>query len=225
MALRHSPKIVTDGLVLAVDAANTRSYPGSGSTWSDLSGSGNHGTISGDGVVYSSDNNGTLVFDGVGDDVEFGPGATSVFTYSAWFNTDVVSDGFRTILGYAGSNYSMIILENDASHITFWASDGLNLSYRLGTPAISTGRWYNVVFIREGSNITGGYKAYLDSVFTGSLNSGTQTLSTNDFHIGGRPDTSQFFDGKISSVSVYNRALSASEIAQNYNALKGRFGL
>ena len=66
MALSHSPSIVTNGLVLCLDAANSKSYPGSGTTWTDLSGRGNNGTLV-NGVGYNSGNLGSLVFDGVDD--------------------------------------------------------------------------------------------------------------------------------------------------------------
>jgi hypothetical protein len=66
MALSHSPSIVTDGLVLCLDAGNPKSYPGSGTTWTDLSGNGNNGTLV-NGVGYSGDNLGSLSFDGVND--------------------------------------------------------------------------------------------------------------------------------------------------------------
>ena len=93
MGLAHSPRIVTDGLVLCLDAGNTKSYPGSGTTWTDLSGNGNTGTLT-NGVGYSGDNLGSLSFDGVndftstitGEDFNFGTGD---FTIECWvyFNT------------------------------------------------------------------------------------------------------------------------------------------
>lgn len=66
MALNHSPKIVTNGLVLYLDAANQKSYPGSGTTWTDLSGNGNTGTLT-NGPTFSANNNGGIVFDGAND--------------------------------------------------------------------------------------------------------------------------------------------------------------
>jgi hypothetical protein len=89
MAYFHSPRIVTDGLVLALDAANTKSYPGSGTTWSDLSGNSNNGELV-NGITYDDTNLGSLVFDGVDDyvqitkvpSIDFTP--TSSFTMMVW---------------------------------------------------------------------------------------------------------------------------------------------
>jgi hypothetical protein len=81
------------------------------------------------------------------------------------------------------------------------------------------------VFVREGNSITNGYKTYVNSVSYGSANTGTWSAS-DTISLGGRTDDgSQFMNGNISQVSIYNRALTASEVQQNYNALKSRFNL
>ncbi len=89
MAHFHSPRIITDGLVLALDAANQKSYPGSGTTWSDLSGNGNNGTLT-NGPTFDSGNNGSIIFDGVDDYITTGTTPSQLqgnpsFTVSGWF--------------------------------------------------------------------------------------------------------------------------------------------
>ena len=90
MSLNHSPKIVTDGLVLCLDAASRKSYPGSGTTWFDRSGNGNNGTLT-NGPTFSSDNGGSIVFDGTNDYVNCGTTlgnfGTSNFTINFFFKT------------------------------------------------------------------------------------------------------------------------------------------
>jgi hypothetical protein len=222
MAVYGGPDIVTDGLVLCLDASNSKSYPGSGTTWTDLSGSGNNGTLV-NGVGYNSGNLGSLSFDGSNDIVNTTYVSANTYTFSAWFKTNVVSDGYRNIISIPTPNYSLVLLNTSTPNLGFWTNDGLG-GQSLSTPTISTNTWYNVVFVREGNSITGGYKAYLNGVLYGNANTGTWSTTAN-LSVGGRTDTTQFLNGNIAQVSIYNRALTAQEIQQNYLATKGRFGL
>ena len=219
--LTHSPRIITDGLVLCLDAANRQSYPGSGTVWTDLAGS-NNGTLT-NGPTFSSENGGSIVFDGVNDIANTTYVSANTYTFSAWFKTNVVSDGYRNIISIPTPNYSLVLLDNDSPNLGFWTNDNLN-GESLSTPTISTNTWYNVAFVREGNNTTGGYKAYLNGVLYGNANTGTWS-STANLSVGGRTDTAQFLNGNISQVYIYNRTLSPTEILQNYNALKGRYNL
>ena len=219
--LTHSPRIITDGLVLCLDAANRQSYPGSGTVWTDLAGS-NNGTLT-NGPTFSSENGGSIVFDGVNDIANTTYVSANTYTFSAWFKTNVVSDGYRNIISIPTPNYSLVLLDNDSPNLGFWTNDNLN-GESLSTPTISTNTWYNVAFVREGNNTTGGYKAYLNGVLYGNANTGTWS-STANLSVGGRTDTAQFLNGNISQVYIYNRTLSPTEILQNYNATKGRYNL
>ena len=221
MGLQHSPRIVTDGLILCLDAANKQSYPGSGTVWTDLAGS-NNGTLT-NGPTFSSENGGSIVFDGVNDIANTTYVSANTYTFSAWFKTNVVSDGYRNIISIPTPNYSLVLLDNDSPNLGFWTNDNLN-GESLSTPTISTNTWYNVAFVREGNNTTGGYKAYLNGVLYGNANTGTWS-STANLSVGGRTDTAQFLNGNISQVYIYNRTLSPTEILQNYNATKGRYNL
>ena len=110
MALSHGPSpIITNGLVLCLDAADRNSYPGSGTTWTDLSGRGNNGTLQ-NGVGYSGDNGGSLSFDGVDDYVSIGtsgfPFGNSAGTLSCWARTNTTAAGFRWIVSYGNASPS-----------------------------------------------------------------------------------------------------------------------
>jgi len=118
----HSPKIVTDGLVLALDAGNTKSYPGSGTTWFDRSGNARNGTLT-NGPTFSSANGGSIVFDGVDDYVSCGN--PSIFqinqgTISAWVKTSSPGSDYRGIITKQ-SNYGLFV------------RDGILASYNWGT--------------------------------------------------------------------------------------------
>jgi hypothetical protein len=214
--------VVQSGLVMNLDAGVSSSYPGTGTAWTDLSGNGNTGTLT-NGPTYSSANGGSLSFDGSNDIVNTTYVSANTYTFSAWFKTNVVSNGYRNIISIPTPNYSLVLLNDNSPNLGFWTNDGLG-GQSLSTPTISTNTWYNVVFVREGNSITGGYKAYLNGVLYGNANTGTWSTTAN-LSVGGRTDATQFLNGNISQVSIYNRALTATEITQNYNALKSRFGI
>ena len=223
MGVSYNTKTVTSGLVLCLDAANRKSYSGSGNTWNDLSGSGFNGTLT-NGPTFGSADGGSIVFDGTNDIVTTTYVSTNTYTFSAWFKTNVVSSGFRNIISIPTPNYSLILLDNDTSNLGFWTLDALTSGSTLSTPTISTNTWYNVVFVREGNSITGGYKAYLNGILYGNANTGTWS-TTASLSVGGRTDVSQPLNGNISQVLIYNRALSALEVSQNFNALRGRYDI
>ena len=223
MGINYSPKIVTNGLVLCLDAANPSSYPGSGSVWKDLSGSDNNGTLV-NGVAYNSANRGSLIFDGSDDYISTLLISGASFTWNAWYKTNVVSNGYRNVISIRTNSYMLMLLDNIANNMGFWASDGLN-GESLNMGPISVDIWYFVTFVREGNNIINGYKTYMNGLFRGSANTGTWS-SLDPIIFGGRPtDAGQYLSGNISQVSIYNRPLSPADIQQNYNATKGRFAL
>ena len=216
--LSGGPNIVTDGLVLHLDAANTKSYPGSGTTWNDLSRGGNNGTLT-NGPTFDSGNGGSIVFDGVDDYVNCGiTNNTSTSSYSIWFfisSIPVVSrvlfsdNNTKAGLGFFGGN-SFIICCGGSGNFQR-RSDLLN---------INSNGWNNVV-ITYNNRIPSCYINGLESNYL-SIESWTNT--TNSFEIG-RRSTGSNFVGNIAQVSIYNRALTPQEIQQNYNTTKTRFGL
>jgi hypothetical protein len=223
MSLSHSPSISTNGLVLCLDAANSKSYPGSGTTWTDLSGNGNTGTLV-NGVGYSGDNLGSLSFDGVNDSVSVS-------------NSSSLNPPTNTLICWAKSNtstwnqYGFLMSKRDVfvMHPNI-SSTTVDYYYRLNNSWVSQQItvsnitvWNMYACSWDGTNIN----AYLNGVL---INSGVKTgpLNTSDTGVLeiGKDDTfSRYLNGNIAQASIYNRALTAAEISQNYNALRSRFSV
>jgi hypothetical protein len=214
--------IVTDGLVLALDAANPKSYPGSGTTWTDLSGKGNNGTLV-NGVGYNGSNLGSLSFDGVDDRVEI-PNSSQLqvnnFTLEAWVYPLNNSENGH-------------IIRKEGSYILshYWAS-----VQKLGVWMQRTGGWESThanitVPLNTWSHIVGTYdnsavRIYYNGVqVTSTSKSGQTRVATNSVLINGSVSNSLPQNYNCSIVKIYNRALTAQEIKQNFNALRGRYGI
>jgi len=239
MALyENTPPIVTNGLILHLDAANIRSYPGTGTTWTDLSGNGYNGTLTN--ATYSSNDGGTIAFNGTNSYVVFSNTTTilnglSGATMNMWINL--------TRRGGGGVKYQAVAgWRNDTnSDFYFLLVDGSGASvpteFRTRT---TTGQWDvsvsylpyfgNWTFISTvvSSNRT---DLYINGTLASSNTSKTGAFgaSSNQFRIGSDsafPSLITYpIQGNMSNFSAYNRELSASEIQQNYNATKGRFNL
>ena len=230
MSNNYGPKIVTDGLVLCLDAANRRSYPGSGNSWLDLSGNGNNGTF-GPGTAaptFSSGNGGSLVFDGSNDYVNVAT-ATSLginssltsFSINIWFTTMGAGEYYLFDNWNGGVDISLRV--DNGKFESYLAATGSNLL--LCGFGYNNGVWQNFNLTWNGSNIV---NAYANGVGIGSNTSSiTGSFESNaPFRIGHRPaGGGAFFPGKIAQLSIYNRALSADEVRSNYLATKSRFGL
>ena len=237
MAVGYNPKIVTDGLVLALDAANVKSYPGSGTSWSDLSGNSNTGTLT-NGPTYSSADGGSFDFDGTNDyvqvsassDLNFGTGN---FTIDGWFNKDATTGNLALVSSNKyyinGNNGNWILRITNANQIAFVTYDGTsNFEYTEFSASTSVNTWYYFALVREGTG-TNETKFYLDGVLKGSMtvSKSLTDAGTNGLRIGEESDSGPGnvpFNGKISNVKVYkSKALTSTEVTQNYNALKGRY--
>jgi hypothetical protein len=217
--------IVTNGLILYLDAANSLSYVSGSTTWRDLSSSGNNGTLT-NGPTFNSANGGSIVFDGTNDYISIilpSPISVSSFTYNVWFNADIVTDAYRTIIDFNNDNFLMAIIPS--GQLSLW-----NPVFSLGfAPSAST--WYN---IQVSHNNSSPYYTYINGNLVGTYSDSMTTAYTvcsigvgAGFITGscGTRGPDEFFDGKISIASIYNRGLSASEVLQNYNSTKARFGL
>jgi hypothetical protein len=229
MSVSGGPDIVEDGLVLILDAANTESYPGSGTVWTDLSGNGNNGTLT-NGPTFSSINGGIIDFDGVNDTVNMGIGNTFFplpqFTINVWFRSVGTVDTTGTTPSLYGFTYGIRCIVG-SSGLSFSVDNGSNLSATSTTGNIPfrNGDWYNCTMTHTGTVNS----MYINGQFNVSVNrtwSGTSRWPTNGWNLGrDNNDNFYFFFGQISHCQIYNRALSAAEILQNYNATKGRYGL
>ena len=221
MSFNYSPKIVTNGLVLCLDAANTKSYVSGSTIWTDLSRSGINGTLT-NGPTFSSANGGSIVFDGVDDYVSFSTITNNTYTIDFWYKMGG-NDGSYGYFASSGDN-GLAISEGGTlngliyGQFYYWNGVGLN---NLGIIP-STTNWNHICALINTSinNI---------QIYGNGNQSSTTTvtsMSTSITNIG-RYITSNlnFLKGNLASYKVYNRALTASEILQNYNATKTRYGL
>jgi len=222
----HSPKIVTDGLVLALDAGNVKSYVSGSTTWFDKSGRDNNGTLV-NGPTFNSANLGSVVFDGVDDYITLPNGllsGTGDFTVNQWIKSDSNELGGTIFGNYPSGNLQLFFGYN---FIGMWLN---NNSTYLGTspwnttlPEFTT-QPVMITALRSGSTTY----FYINSSLkkTGSSSSSIGT-SSNIFRIGDNSNnsSSEQFKGGVYSTQIYNRALSADEVSQNFNALRGRFGI
>ena len=231
--MNYGPKTVTNGLVLCVDAADKNSYIGSGTTWTDVSGNGNNGTLT-NGPTFNSSNNGSIVFDGTDDYISI-PNSTTVnpntgsFTIVAWVNSDPSNGGDGWDLWVAkrstGTN-GYYIGAQVGTGMRFVV--GNNVDSRTDTPFIgfSYNTWIMVTAVLDlnlntQTIIRNNFEETASITPSGGTYSNTANLNLGADFNGGNFQT----NGRIATVRLYNRALTATEILQNYNATKSRFGL
>ena len=238
MAVGYNPSIVSDGLTYFVDPANTRSYSGSGLTLNGLIG-GIGGTLV-NGVGFTSTNNGNFVFDGTNDFINIPDSnllafGTNPFSIDFWLYSSYSYPGsgvvYRTILSsydnYNGvyNTYFYLGLFNNSGYgltntVGFLDSSGNYFNVNFGVNII-TNQWTHVVFTRSGNNLI----CYKNGSFFASESRANNFSGTRNARIGGGVDQINTFQGSISSMRIYNRALSAQEILQNFNATRYRYGI
>ena len=234
MGFYRGPNVVTDGLVLALDAASLRSYPGSGTTWYDLSGNGSNTTISG---TPTLNENGYLEFDGSSNYIDLGSNITlskDNSTFSGWFYIE----DFTTLSGAHTQQARSLAYGPATNHLALIAAwDGgygfendinsspyeVNSTNTPPVPAsdITSQKWFNFAL----SFISGTARGYVNGKFISSVSSPNNLTirylgiaATNNNY----PD---YLYGNMANVKIYNKGLTDSEIQQNYNAQKSRFGL
>jgi hypothetical protein len=231
--------IVQSGLVMNLDAGFKSSYPATGSTWYDISGYGNNNGTLTNGVGYSSVNGGVMTFDGVNDYVDCGNSSTfnqtNALTLSTWVKINSFAST-NTIIGKQwcyGNQYSYSLAIDTQGKLQFYYSldggycGGTFTSY-ISSNSISTNTWYNIVLSFTNTSV----KLYLN----GQLISGIQTGINTSLYVSNSPVLLGIYrnlsgtygdalNGSMGSTLIYNRALSATEVLQNFNVTKSRFGL
>ena len=217
MSTKYSPKIITNGLVLSLDAANNKSYPRSGTTWTDLSGNNNNGTLT-NGPTFSAGNQGSIVFDGTNDYVNISSLITGnqSFSWGAWINP--TATGTPVLFGNVSAGLAMLSYWDSANNkvrVGTWGLDRLTS----GT-AILPSNWAYTFWTWNGTTLTSYTNGIADGTATGFSFNISNTYTTI-----GNAVNSQYFNGRISQTFIYNRTLSATEVLQNYNVTKTRFGL
>jgi hypothetical protein len=230
MAILYNPRIITDSLILCLDAANTKSYPGSGTTWTDLSGNGKVATLT-NGPAYNSGNGGYISFDGSND---YAITTTSLYNPTTfpdesvfvwWYPTaagNIISE-----LGQATPNagwHDSNIEISTGGLISFSTWHG-SLTNKVTSSAKSFNTWYNLGFVYSGTTLT----AYINGESIGTTTFTRETNSVLFYAIAAQDSTNMgtnaYAAGRCGAFYNYNRALTDTEVVQNYNALRGRFGL
>jgi hypothetical protein len=229
MSYSNGPRIVTDGLVLCLDAGNNKSYPGTGTVWNDLSGNNNNGTLT-NGPIFSSLNRGSIIFDGTNDYMIISTFSnTLASTLSLLYWIKYTQGGYIVQQNRSSSNilnqYNFQIIGNKLQFWDYSTSYGFtdNTSLNSSNTTLSSNIWYQVGFVKNGTS--GIY--YLNGQQDRTVTAASNVTYGNSNHVIGRDhrDNNKYFNGNIAQASIYNRALSPTEILQNYNATKGRYSL
>jgi hypothetical protein len=219
------PNIITSGSVLYLDAGYTVSSPRTGSTIYDLSGTGNNGLYVGTGPTFDSANSGSLVFAVANN--QFISGSTGVsnltttgITVSSWFKFDAQPN---TIMRFATVDSEIACVRKNGTNAEFFVKVGGVITTMARPQTFTNGVWYNMVGTYTNAETA---IIYINGSQLGAAESITGNLTTTSagYKLSSEGAT-ESMSGSIAIVQVYNRALSATEVATNYNALKGRFGL
>jgi len=214
--------VVQSGIVLNLDAGVSSSYSGVGTSWTDLSGNGNTGTLI-NGPTYTSSNGGSIAFDGTNDRITTGDmfDPNSNFTFSVWSRTNATSKVHTWISRYSQTGSIQIRVVNTGNNVQVVDNHVVNVGIFADT-SISSNQTYNVVVNRSG-NV---YSCYINGVYRSQFtNANSYTYAANTIGSNYFTATDEYFSGNIYAMSCYNRALTEAEIQQNYNATKGRYGL
>lgn len=223
MSYSYGKSIVTDGLVFYVDAANENSYPGTGTTWTDLIGS-DQTTLT-NGPTYNSGNGGYIELDGTNDFVDTSFNATSYFplTICAWVKISDTS-GVEIIVDQSTGTSGLGFRTSGSNVQSFWYASGVT-NLQTSITGYTADQWSYMCVVYDTNSSKGYLNGSLASSPAINLTSATATNdTTNNMHIGSFNDSSGgYLNGDVAQVKIYNKALTADEILQNYNALKNRF--
>ena len=215
MSLSHSPRIVNSGLTLYLDSNNRKSYPGSGTTWANLSSNTNSLTLV-NSPTFSA--NGVFSFNGSNQYATTSNNVlnSTAYTKCAWFQTSNLSATNNIISGNNGQHAFWLAGGNklNSGHNGLWSTVQSNTT-------LVTNQWYFGVVT---FNTTTGWALYLNDLLEVTSASTTTFTGTGDVLVAAYGN-SNLFQGQINGVFIYNRVLTAQEIQQNFNALRGRYGI
>ena len=237
MAFNYSPRVITDGLVLYLDAANQYSYVSGSTSWNDISRGGNNGTLV-NGPAFSSANGGSILFDGVDDYVSGSLSNVNIGCISMWINPSTLINSSSPlqsliVLKYTGvSNSEWYISLGSATsllvneYITIADVENSTRTAIADGGSLPANTWCNLTFNFE--LVT--YKIYVNGIQKTEITYGggvSQLTVPNVLQLGAwfRGLIAGPFPGKIATTQIYNRSLSSAEVTQNYNATRARFGV
>lgn len=220
--------IVTNGLVLDLDAAKKDSYPGTGTSWRDISGNSNNGTLT-NGPTFNSNNGGAIVFDGVDDYVQLVKSTSTdlsgPFTLAAWFKSSSNSSLLLSRDRTGSTAFTFFMFNNNRPRLLL--QNGNSSLDCTSTNTYANNNFYYFVTVLTSSQVLHYVNGVLDSTFNSGGILPIYPTNSNGWTIGGLPTTIfSFYTAQTQyTTQIYNRALTQAEITQNYNALKGRYGL
>jgi hypothetical protein len=223
MSCFAGPSAVTSGLVLELDAGNTKSYTGSGTAWNDMSGAGKNGTLI-NGPTYSSDVSGSIVFDGTDDFVQCSGSLTvTAATFVCWIRRNGSQGLYDGILFSRGTSVTGML---------FYTSDQLGYAWN---NAVNTYNWNSgltvpdltwcMVAVSVTSTAATAYLGQASGITTATNTVSHTSTVLDDIKLAFDDAAARYFTGNLAIAQLYNRALSAEEILQNFNALRGRYGV
>lgn len=230
--------ILSDNLFMHLDASNSSSYPGSGTTWTDLTGNGNNGTISG--ATWSSTDGGIFDFDGINDSVQIAHksslslSTTTQRTVQVWVKIDALPASnaqipiFGKLSGSFGFDGYWGGLFSNGGAVRCVTNGTAIQRVSTSTSTITTDTWYLFTFISQITSTSNTTKVYINTTEYITTAHGSDSYSeSNPFYLGwiGSGVGSPYLNGKIGACYFYTDGLTASEIQQNYNATKSRYGL
>jgi len=233
MATRYNytGQLITDGLVLNLDAAKRDSYPGSGTTWYDLSGNGNNGTLTNGPTYTGVSKDAAIVFDGVDDYVDCGNDSsvqiTGELTQEAWFKASSSSNNQGIIYKDDNSNrcYKLQLQANTNKLFPIYFSGNTAYNTFTGNTDVGDNEWHHGVAVFDPGN---SIAIYLDGQLEVTYTSGIPNSLDNDpadLELGRKGNNTLYLNGEIGIARIYNKVLTAEEVAQNFNALRGRYGI
>ena len=232
MSLHHNPRIVTSGLVLALDAADINSYPGSGNTWRDLSGNGYNGTLAG-APAFETDGIGSFFFDQTNDTVQIGLNGAELGISDTALSGELIikratgypANSLQGHMGFGNSTQGPNIKNTTRYFVDCFNSTNNRVNVHFHSDTFYTTyqySWLILCFTFSGETM----KTYTNGEYytTETLTGGMYTIQDKDFNIATGFGYYRTY-GNIASVKLYNRELTADEVLQNYLAQKSRFGL
>ena len=217
-------QIVQSGLQLYLDAGNAASYPGSGTAWTDLSGNGRNGTLTG-GPTYSSADGGSIVFDGTNDFVQCSGSLTATAaTFVIWMRRNGPQDDFDGIIYSRSANATGLSFFGTTNKISYTWNNAVNTYTWDSGLTVPDLTWCMIAVSVTSTAAT----AYLCQ--SGGITSATNTVShtstvLDDVKLAQDDQGARFFNGNIAIAQLYNTALSAADISQNFEVDRARFGV
>lgn len=221
MATLHNPNVVLSNLILCLDAGNTKSYNAGVSTtnWNDLGRNNRDATLV-NGPTHTSTGGGYLTFNGTDQSASFTIPTLTDYSMCFWvYIVSLPASGEEQLFSNQNDDVGISALFSGGA----WKWNSWNnaiSSTRIG-PAITTGIWYNFVMTRSGAST----KFYINGLLTNTFANGNDLIAGNAYFCTYSTGTGRWLNARLSNICFYNRELSASEVLQNFGAIRGRFGI